>query len=481
MKSDKPHKSIRRKWAEHRFSVIGNLLANPPMQGKLRERIRELAKQTYLHPLTGQKKRWSVSSLERWYYIAKDSENPVDELFRKAYPRQENKPFANERITALLKKQYLEHPGWTQTIHYENLQALVRSDPTLGDLPSYSSLCRWLKARGMLRQKRKKEETSSYLTSRNTFSSRETRSFEAPFPGNLWHLDFHKARRRVLTARGEWIVPSLLAILDDHSRLICHMQWYEEETTDVLVHGFCQALLKRGVPWKLLNDNGSSMTSCEFIEGLERLSIEAHTTLPYCPEQNGKQERFFGTLESRLMSQLENKKELTLKELNDFSAAWMELGYNNQIHKETGKSPVSALLASKNLHREAPSQADLTFAFTRQVTRKPRHFDASISIDGTRYEIPWVYRHLKKVIVRTKSWDLSTAWLVEEDGKKPIAKIHPINKASNSQAVRRLTQPQEHTATEKEDSISPLIAEMMAEYAATGLPMPYIEKKMEKK
>jgi hypothetical protein len=34
--------------------------------------------------------------------------------------------------------------------------------------------------------------------------------------------------------------PLLLGVLDDRSRLTCHVQWYLEETAECLVHGLCQ-------------------------------------------------------------------------------------------------------------------------------------------------------------------------------------------------------------------------------------------------
>ena len=77
--------------------------------------------------------------------------------------------------------------------------------------------------------------------------------------------------------------PILLAILDDHSRLVCHAQWYLDETADRLVHGLVQAFLKRGLPRALLSDNGSAMIATETTEGLTRLSVTQHTTLPYKP------------------------------------------------------------------------------------------------------------------------------------------------------------------------------------------------------
>jgi hypothetical protein len=36
----------------------------------------------------------------------------------------------------------------------------------------------------------------------------------------------------VLTPRGEWRTPVLFGVLDDHSRLVCHLQWYLSDYAD---------------------------------------------------------------------------------------------------------------------------------------------------------------------------------------------------------------------------------------------------------
>ena len=77
---------------------------------------------------------------------------------------------------------------------------------------------------------------------------REVRSYEATHVGALWHLDFHHGSKKVLTAGGRWQRLIALGILDDHSRLCCHVQWYLSETAEDLVHGLSQAIQKRGPP-----------------------------------------------------------------------------------------------------------------------------------------------------------------------------------------------------------------------------------------
>lgn len=89
-----------------------------------------------------------------------------------------------------------------------------------------------------------------------------------------------------------------------------------------------------------MTDNGSAMTSREFTNGLKALSIIHETTLPYGPYQNGKQEVLWRQVEGRLMAMLENKKVLTLKELNYATVTWGELEYNKGFHKEIETTPL---------------------------------------------------------------------------------------------------------------------------------------------
>ncbi len=50
----------------------------------------------------------------------------------------------------------------------------------------------------------------------------------------------------------------LLGILDDRSRLACHLQWYLAETAENVAHGLSQAIQKRGLPRAAMSDNGAA-------------------------------------------------------------------------------------------------------------------------------------------------------------------------------------------------------------------------------
>src|ERR1700678_525385 len=70
-------------WARFRFSVVGSLLSSPPGRGALKTAIRDLAKKTWSHPVTGRDVRFSAVTIERWYYTARrQHDDPVSALRR---------------------------------------------------------------------------------------------------------------------------------------------------------------------------------------------------------------------------------------------------------------------------------------------------------------------------------------------------------------------------------------------------------------
>src|SRR5215204_1792284 len=290
------------RWARFRFSIIGGLLSAPPEKGELKAELLALANKQWRHPITGDPVKLSLSTLERWFYRAKKSMNPVCVLGTKRRKDAQQSRQLSLALKQLLQKQYHAHLSWSYQLHWDNLKVQVKQIPELGFLPSYSTLRRYMISQGYRKCRRvKQRHTEGAILAQERLENREVRSYEVEYVHGLWHLDFHHCSRKILDKMGQWHKPLLLSILDDHSRLVCHAQWYLDESAESLVHGFMQALQKRELPRALMTDNGSAMMSAEFTEGLERLSILHQPTLPYSPYQNAKQEVFWGQIEGRLM------------------------------------------------------------------------------------------------------------------------------------------------------------------------------------
>jgi transposase InsO family protein len=327
-------------WARLRFSIVGRLLAAPPARGELHREIAELAAKTWRHPMTGEPTRFGRSTIERWYYQARSARiDPVARLRRRARKDAGQQQTIGDRLKVALRAQHQDHPSWTYQLHYDNLEALVAGAEELGTLPSYSTVRRYMKAQGLVRQRRRKGQRTHVPA-----EPRETRSFELEYVHGLWHGDFHHGSRCVLTREGRWEKPFLLGILDDCSRLCCHLQWYLDEEAESFVHGLSQAFQKRGLPRALMTDNGSAMRAAETQRGLLELGVVWEPTLPYSPHQNAKQEVFWASVEGRLLAMLEGEHELTLAFLNEATQAWAELEYNRETHSEIGMPPLRRFL-----------------------------------------------------------------------------------------------------------------------------------------
>src|SRR5271165_192079 len=429
-------------WARFRFSVVGLLLSSPPARGTLQSAIRSLAAMTWSHPVTGREARLSAVTIERWYYMARrKNDDPVSAL-RRAVRKDCGKFSLSAAVAERLLFQYRDHPHWSYQLHYDNLAALVKADPLLGPLRSYSTVKRYMQAHGLVRKPRPqpKERPGEAVAERRR-QTREVRSYEAAYVGSLWHLDFHHGSLKVLTAGGQWVRPIALGILDDHSRLCCHVQWYVSETAEDLVHGLSQAIQKRGLPRALLTDNGSAMVAEEVTEGLLRLGIVHERTLPYSPYQNGKQEAFWGTLEGRLLNMLDGAVELTLEFLNQATQAWMEIEYNRALHRETACAPVVRFKRAPSVLRDSPPSESLRDAFRLETKRIQRRSDGTISLEGVRFEIPARYRHFHAVTVRYARWDLGRVDLVDEHNGTILAAIYPLDKTANADGRRAVVEP----------------------------------------
>ena len=471
-----PKLPMWQRWAQFRFSVIGELLSCPPPKGHLQRAIKQLAQKNYRHPIDSNRRIcFGPSTIERWYYKAKAASDPIAVLGRKIRSDAGVRWSMPEALLQELETQYRNYPRWNVQLHYDNLKAVAVEQPHLGAVPSYKTVLRCMRENGWLKTNEPAQPTYGQRQAVSRRQNREIRSFEVSHIHGLWHLDFHQAKIRILDKKGIWHRPMVLSILDDHSRLCCHLQVYLAETAQCLVHGLSQAFMKRGLPRALMTDNGAAMLAEETRRGLKRLGIDHQTTLAYSPYQNGKQETFWGQLESRLMELLRGVKNLELSFVNQAAQAWIEQDYHRKFHREIRTTPLQRLLRGTDVSRPAPNSDALHLAFTRRITRKPRHSDATVMVDGIRYELPFRFAHMRSVILRSPGWDKSRMTLVDPSTDAPLARLLPQDKTKNASGKRRVIQKKIVPAS-TDRPLPALLRKWMADYAATGLPPAYIPK-----
>jgi putative transposase len=464
----------RDRWARLRFAIIGPLLAAPPAPGELQSALQALAARAWRHPSTGLPVRFGASTIERWYYAARGAADPVAVLRNQLRRDIGSFPSLSADAVAALTTQYAQHPGWTAQLHHDNLRVTLAAAGT-ESFPSYPSVRRYLKAHGLLRKQPPRRTSDRPFSTAEGLQEREIRSYEVEYVLQLIHLDFHHGSLKVLTRRGEWIKPLLVGFTDDRSRFLCHAQWYTSESTEDLVHGLCQALQKVGLPRSIMSDRGSAMLSGEFTAGLHRLGILHVPTLPRSPHVNGKQENLWSRVESRLLAMLEGEPHLTLEQLNLATQAWITQEYQRTVHREIGCTPLERFLAGPNVGRECPGSEALREAFRIEVKRRQRRSDGTVSLQGQRLEIPSRYRHLNEVHLRYARWDLSRVDLVDPRSGQTLCAVRPIDKAANAERLRKPIDPSmSPPPATPAAGIAPLLKQMIADYAATGLPPAYL-------
>ncbi len=112
--------------------MIGPLLSSPPEKGQLGRSIRLLADRRYQHPFKDEWIRFGASTIERWYYQALGSDDPVAALSRQVRSDAGSSKALSGRLLEELASQYNHYPHWSYQLHTDNLAAPVEEKPEPG-------------------------------------------------------------------------------------------------------------------------------------------------------------------------------------------------------------------------------------------------------------------------------------------------------------------------------------------------------------
>jgi transposase InsO family protein len=468
--------SVHERWARFRFGIIGSLLAAPPGKGELHAALDALAKRTWKHPITGEEITFGVSTIERWFYRARNALGDPGSLRRKVRNDLGVQHSVSEFVASALREQHSQFKSWSVHLHYRNLEVLGKEARRQDEIPSYSTVRRFFRAQGLRRRRSLgTRRTEGIERAEQRLEKREVRGWEVEHVNGVWQYDGHYGSRQVVTPRGEYVTPVLIGVLDNRSRLAAHLQWYYgDERAEIIAHSLSQGFMKRGLPASAYRDNGSGMRSEEVQEGLRRLGVVDAHTLPRSAYMNGKIENFWKSVETQLMPMLERVSNLTLDGLNESTHAWYEYDYNRIIHSETRQTPMDRFLAGPHVSRLEPDEAGLRLAFTRSERRTQRFSDGTIVIKGRRFEVPNCYRHMNRLVVRYAAWDLSYVHLVDERTSEVLCRINPQDKVANARGVRRPLEPvMSRTSLRSDPGVPPLLRSLLNKQADTGLPPPY--------
>lgn len=407
-------KELQERIALFRFGLISPLVSRKGLsRGEQEAIIKGLVSQQHQIPGTG---RTSVarSTILRWLSLYQDAGQQLEAL--KPQPRSDRgrcRALDSETEAALVRlRRELPEVSLPVLLKLARTRRIVASDFS----PPKDSLYRLFKRHGL---------------DRNTQAPVDRRRFETELSNDMWQSDCLHGPRLIVEEKLR--KSYLFAIIDDHSRLIPHAQFYLAENIDSYRDCLIQALEKRGLPRRLYMDNGSVFRSHQLKYACARLGIALLHTVPYTPEGRGKIERFFRTVRMQLLPLLPES--LSLAQLNEQLQEWLQREYHQRVHSSTGQSPLERYLAHVSLLRAAPK--DLRDYFRLAIWRKVDK-DRAVSLHGKLYEAP-VGLALKSVMLLCHPKDPQRIEVYFEE--QSFGFLLPLNAGVNSR-VRRIAKNQ---------------------------------------
>jgi len=120
-------------------------------------------------------------------------------------------------------------------------------------------------------------------------------------------------------------------------------------------------------------------------------------------------------------------------------------------------------------------------AFRIEVTRTQRLSDGTVSLDSRRFEVPSQFGHLEHLRLRYARWDLCCVDLIDQRTGVVLCPLYPLDKTANASGERRVRANPVAAAPQPldRDEMAPLLKKLLADFAATGLPPPYLPSKNE--
>jgi transposase InsO family protein len=404
-----------------RYGLIAQLIHDPPAEGEEERLLSEIAAKTYTIPHSN-RTRVGISTLRRYLKLYRKSG------FEALRPQERQDARQARAIPEEVLKKAIALREEQPTRTTQTIVDILQRDPSLkleiGSLNVHTLTTH-------LRQMGK----SRYLLAH---TGRAYKRFEREQVNSLWQGD---------SMVGPWLpdpfAPGkkrrayLFCYLDDHSRLVPYAEFFWDEALPRMERVLKVGILRRGLPLAVYVDNGKVYSSGQFDAACATLGIRRIQTAPYSPQAKGKIERYFETLRTQFMPEVEASNITTLEELNQSLWAWLECVYHTHLHSETQQTPLARYQAGLENVRSADPEL-LRKAFLWREKRKVRH-DATFSLQGNSYQVE---AHLcgRTLELRFDPFDLSHIDLFLEN--------LPLGKATVITQGRQRHLAVEHLATD---------------------------------
>lgn len=379
----------------------------------IRNRIKNTAKLTFIDE-DGHNRRFTWRTISTWYYRYK-----------------------NHGVTGVTPKRRSDKGKTRKITPEELLEAINQAMPFFKDKkPSKTEIYRMCIEKGILHRERLAPTTyyrfvREYdLLSDNFEHNKKRLAFAMEHANDLWQADTMFGPH-VKEPSGKMIQTKLIAFIDDASRVICHAQFFFNETIDALITSLKAAFYKRGVPKQLYVDNGSIYCSQEITLVCARVGCILRHTPVRDGASKGKIERFFRRLRDQFLSRQLDLSSLDV--LNRQLTHWIEERYNATPHSAIGMPPVSRFaLDMKFITFLPPNEAndELFYAEETRTVKK----DNTFSFKTVRYE-PDADLRSKKITIRFDRSRLDNIVVYYKNNR--IGKAKRLNLVANGKLRRK--------------------------------------------
>jgi len=322
----------------------------------------------------------------------------------------------NQEIVKLVEALYLEYPASSCANIYRLLLNYCEENKIT--VPSYRNICKIISLIPDDLTALSHHGTKVYKQKYDLLCIRESER-----PNQIWQADHVLMDIEILNDNNKLQRPWLTIIIDDCSRVICGYELSflspsANKTSLCLRHAIWRKSDSQwsvfGIPETFYTDHGSDFTSKHIEQVCADLKIQIIYSQIGQPRGRGKIERFFRTLNQKLLSDLaiilQNKKSthyITLKQLDQIVYKFI-VEYNNTIHSEIGMKPIDRWEKDGFLPQilESLEYLDLlllTEAKPRMIRRDGIHFQ------GLRYfDIILAEYVAKTVIIRYAPSDITS-------------------------------------------------------------------------
>jgi len=398
-----------------RLSVLGSLASREHLaHGELKPILRQLA--AVPHQIPGSRRSYlSEKTIEAWYYAWR--QGGIDAL----NPKQRSDAGLS-KITSVLQEAILKAKLDKPKRSIKRIIWLLESKglAAKNELKK-SSVHRLLQSHGLSNLRAVAEPPE------------EKRRFVAEFANDLWQGDVMHGPKVLLS--GRWRKTYLVSLMDDASRLLTHSTFHLAEGALEIEGVLKQAIMRRGLPKKLIIDNGPAYRAHSLQSICARLQIRLVYCRPYHPEGKGKLEKWHRTVRDQFLSELDFKQILSLEDLNARLWAWLERLYHVTPHGGLdGLTPIARYQQDLNRVRPlGPLAHKLDELFYHRHSRKVRK-DGTISYAGQTFEV--AYELSGKTIVVVVDPHTVQPVNIENKKGKSLGDITPLDAIANNHRRR---------------------------------------------